>query len=295
MDYFCRKKNMSIKEQFEQTEKLYHFTKFDTALKILESNRLRFGRLDNMNNIHENDKIEFVGPNNQQINEFPSEVLDALHDEIYKYRQISLTTEGQPGDNLGFNLHQMWGIYADKGEGVCLVFDKKELEKSHDMKNINLGRVNYDDTKKLESFFISDSKNPEEVLDEIKKHIPDIYFHKRKEWEHEQEYRLIKRCPNAAKEEYLLLGHALKFIILSSKLRNIDEVRYFENIDNIKRRAEEIEKVRKIGKAGKVPVLVYGNGLFDYALCTEDGKKEVWNSKDGYDILVIGKNCKLAL
>lgn len=286
---------MSIKEQFEQTEKLYHFTKFDTALIIIESNRLRFGRLDNMNDIHENDKIEFVGANNQQINEFPSEVLDALHDEIYKYRQISLTTEGQPGDNLGFNLHQMWGIYADKGEGVCLVFDKKELEKSHDMKNINLGRVNYDDTKKLESFFISDSKNPEEVLDEIKKHIPDIYFHKRKEWEHEQEYRLIKRCPNAAKEEYLLLGHALKFIILSSKLRNIDEVRYFENIDNIKRQAEKIEKARKIGKAGKVPVLVYGNGLFDYALCTEDGKKEVWNSKDGYDILVIGKNCKLAL
>ena len=286
---------MSIKEQFEQTEKLYHFTKFDTALKILESNRLRFGRLDNMNDIHENDKVEFVGANNQQINEFPSEVLDALHDEIYKYRQISLTTEGQPGDNLGFNLHHMWGIYADKGEGVCLVFDKKELEKSHDMKNINLGRVNYDDTKKLESFFISDSKNPEEVLDEIKKHIPDIYFHKRKEWEHEQEYRLIKRCPNAAKEEYLLLGHALKFIILSSKLRNIDEVRYFENIDNIKRQAEKIEKARKIGKAGKVPVLVYGNGLFDYALCTEDGKKEVWNSKDGYDILVIGKNCKLAL
>ena len=290
-----KKKNMSIKEQFEQTEKLYHFTKFDTALKIIESNRLRFGRLDNMNDIHENDKIVFADANNQYINEFPSEVLDALHDEIYKYRQISLTTEGQPGDNLGFNLHQMWGIYADKGEGVCLVFDKKELEKSHDMKNINLGRVNYDDTKKLESFFISDSKNPEEVLDEIKKHIPDIYFHKRKEWEHEQEYRLIKRCPNAAKEEYLLLGHALKFIILSSKLRNIDEVRYFENIDNIKRQTEKIEKARKIGKAGKVPVLVYGNGLFDYALCTEDGKKEVWNSKDGYDILVIGKNCKLAL
>ena len=40
---------MSRKEQFEQTEKLYHFTKFDTALKIIESNRLIFGRLDNMN------------------------------------------------------------------------------------------------------------------------------------------------------------------------------------------------------------------------------------------------------
>jgi len=39
---------MNIKEQFEKTEKLYHFTSFDTALKIIESNRLRFGRLDNI-------------------------------------------------------------------------------------------------------------------------------------------------------------------------------------------------------------------------------------------------------
>lgn len=127
---------MSIKEQFEQTEKLYHFTKFDTALKILESNRLRFGRLDNMNDIHENDKIEFVDSNNQPINRFPSRVLDALHDEIYKYRQISLTADDKPSDKLGFNLHQMWGLYAEKGEGVCFVFDKIELEKSYDMKNI---------------------------------------------------------------------------------------------------------------------------------------------------------------
>jgi hypothetical protein len=274
---------MSVKEKFEKTEKLYHFTSFDTALKIIESNRLRFGRLNNMNDIHENDKIEFVDANNQQINKFPSKVLDALHDEIYKYRQISLTTEGQPGDNLGFNLHQMWGIYADKGEGVCLVFDKKELEKSHDMKNINLGRVNYDDTKKLESFFISDSKNPEEVLDEIKKHVRDIYFHKRKEWEHEQEFRLLRRCPVATKEDYLWYGKALKYVILSSTLRNKDEVRYFKNIDDIKAKTKDI------------PVLIYGNGLFDYALCTEDGEEELWNSNDGYDILIIGENCELDL
>ena len=71
---------MSVKEKFEKTEKLYHFTSFDTALKIIESNRLRFGRLNNMNDIHENDKIEFVDANNQQINKFPSKVLDALHD-----------------------------------------------------------------------------------------------------------------------------------------------------------------------------------------------------------------------
>jgi len=271
---------MSIKEQFEQTEKLYHFTKFDTALKIIESNRLRFGRLDNMNDIHENDKMEFVDANNHIINEFPSEVLNALHDEIYKYRQISLTAERDPGDKLGFNLHQMWGLYADKGEGACLVFDKKELTKGLD-DGIDKERVSYDDT--IESFFISFSNDPHKVSDEVRNHINDIFYHKRKEWEHEQEFRLLKRCPVATREEYLWYGKALKYVILSSTLRNKDEVRYFKNIDDIKAKAKDI------------PVLIYGNGLFDYALCTEDGKEELWNSNDGYDILVIGKNCELAL
>lgn len=261
---------MNIKDQFKQTEKLYHFTKFDTALRIIESNRLRFSKLDNMNDIHENDKIVFLDANNQRINEFPSDVLDALHDEIYKYRQISLTAEGQPGDELGFNLHQMWGLYADRGEGVCLVFDKKELSKWLNAK-MKKERVSYDD--KIESFFISFSDDHLMVPNEIMNHTKDIFYHKRKEWEHEQEFRLLKRCPVATKEEYLWYGKALKFVILSSTLRNKDEVRYFKNITDIK------------AKAKNIPVLVYGNGLFDYALCTEDGKEEIWNSKEGYNVM----------
>ena len=41
-----------------------------------------------------------------------------------KYRQISLTIDDMEQNKLGFDLHQMWGLYADKGKGVCLVFDK---------------------------------------------------------------------------------------------------------------------------------------------------------------------------
>ena len=142
-------------------------------------------------------------------------------------------------------------------------------------------RVSYDD--KIESFFISFSDDHLMVPNEIMNHTKDIFYHKRKEWEHEKEFRLLKRCPVATKEEYSWYGKALKFVILSSTLRNKDEVRYFKNITDIK------------AKAKIIPVLVYGNGFFDYALCTEDGKEEIWNSKDGYEILVIGKNCKLAL
>ena len=283
---------MSIKEQFEKTEKLYHFTSFDTALKIIESNHLRYGRLNNMNDIHENDKIVFVDANNHPTDKFPSDVLDELYDEIYKYRQISLTADDNEGDKDGFVLHQMWGLYADKGEGVCLIFDKKELEKGFGSATLH-DRVSYDKT--VDSYYISLSNTADKVSVEIREHANEIFFHKRREWEHEQEYRLLRRCPLATREEYLFLGHALKFVILSSRLHNLDEVLYFKKIKNIKDKIEKTEKARNRGEVGRIPVLVYGNGLLDYALCTEDGTEELWNSNDGYDVLIVGENCELEL
>lgn len=283
---------MSIKEQFEKTEKLYHFTSFDTALKIIESNHLRYGRLNNMNDIHENDKIVFVDANNHPTDKFPSDVLDELYDEIYKYRQISLTADDKEGDKDGFDLHQMWGLYADKGEGVCLIFDKKELEKGFGSAALH-DRVSYDKT--VDSYYISLSNTADKVSIEIREHANEIFFHKRREWEHEQEYRLLRRCPLATREEYLFLGHALKFVILSSRLHNLDEVLYFKKIKNIKDKIEKTEKARNRGEVGRIPVLVYGNGLLDYALCTEDGTEELWNSNDGYDVLIVGENCELEL
>lgn len=273
---------MVKKERFLKMEKLYHFTSYDTALIIIESNRLRFSRLTNMNDIHENDKIVFV---NAQINSIPSEVFDSLHDEIYKYRQISLTADDKENDKDGFDLHQMWGLYAEKGEGVCLVFDKKELEKSLVDSKIHRQRIAYDDTPELESFVVYESQKPEAVLAELESRIPDIFFHKRKEWEHEQEYRLLKRCPDEIKEEYLLLGHALKYVIMSSKLRTVDEVRYFKNIKDIAEKVENVEKARNIGEEGAISILIYGNGLFNYTLGDANGNYEIWNSNDGYETL----------
>lgn len=283
---------MNIKEQFEKMEKLYHFTTYDTAHKIIESNRLRFSKLTNMNDIHENDKIMFVDVNKRPFDKFPSDVLDALYNEIYKYRQISLTADNEEGDKDGFDLHQMWGLYADKGEGVCLVFDKKELEKEYGACVLHK-RVSYDKT--VESYYVSFSNNPNNVAVEIKGHTDEILFHKRIEWEHEQEYRLLQRCPISTREEYLYLEHALKFVILSSKIRNINEELFLKKIKDIKEKVEKIEKARNIGELGKITVLVYGNSLFDYSLCTIDGEEELWNSEKKYDVFVIGENCKLAL
>jgi hypothetical protein len=271
---------MSIKESFEKTEKLYHFTTLEKALRIIDSNRLRFGRLSNMNDIHEADKIMFVDANGHPIDKFPSDVLDVLNNEVYSYRQISFTADDEEDDKDGFDLHQMWGLYADKGEGMCLVFDRKELEKWIGT-DVEHERISYD--KDVKSYHISFSDNPTEIPNEVKKQVNEIFYHKRKEWEHEQEFRLLKKCPITTKEEYLWYGKALKFILLSSKLRNIDEVRYFKQIDDIKTKAKD------------VPILIYGNGLLDYALVDSDHKDIIWDSNNGYDILIPGINCNFIL
>ena len=283
---------MDIKKQFERMEKLYHFTTFDTALKIIESNCLRFGRLSNMNDIHESDKLMFVDADTEQsIDEFPSDLLDTLYDEIYKYRQISFTSDGKKKDKNGFDLHQMWGLYADKGEGVCLVFDKEELNRELSNLDVIHDKVLY--AKAVKSHFISVSHKPENVPAEVKKNIRYIFFHKRKEWEHEQEYRLIKKCQNTTKEEYLPLYHALKYVILSSKLQDTDEVRHRQKIKDIKEKLKKIENNGDTGKARRIPILIYGNGFFNYSLIGEKGEGTLWNSEEGYNVLIPGKNCEI--
>ena len=153
-------------------------------------------------------------------------------------------------------------------------------------------RVKYD--KILESSVVSLSQKTDAIPSEVKNNVHKIFFHKRIEWEHEQEYRLIKKCQNTTKEEYLLLGQSLRFIILSSKLRNIDDVRYFNNIRDIQEAVKKVEEVRNMGNVGTIPVLIYGNGLLDYSLCLS-GEEVIWNSKDRYNILKPCVNCNLGI
>ena len=45
-------------------------------------------------------------------------------DEMRRYQVISFAQDRdyEGYDFLGFDLHTLWGLYADKGRGVCLVF-----------------------------------------------------------------------------------------------------------------------------------------------------------------------------
>ena len=270
--------NRIMREEFKNIKKLYHYTKFDTAIKILESHSLRFGRLHNMNDIHENDKLSYVDSTGTPINSFPSDVLNAIDCEMAKYRQISLTADDDKKGKLGFDLHQMWGLYAEKGKGVCLVFDKEILCKQIDDAILHK-TVLYDTS--VESFNIATPNDSQGIQHDIQRQAEILFFQKRKEWEHEQEYRYIKRCPNLKKEEYLDYGKALKYIILNSAIEDAD-------VNKFKKMVEDLNKY-----AENVPILLYGNGLLDYSLLDINKTEIIWNSSNGYDILIPEENCEI--
>lgn len=87
-------------------------------------------------------------------------------------------------DYLGFDLHTMWGLYAEKGYGVCLVFDKDRLR---------LREGDYGGDVKYGSFIPEDyefvNKTTAGIRSEIWDRREELFFYKRKEWEYEQDLK----------------------------------------------------------------------------------------------------------
>ena len=89
---------------------LFHYTKFESALKIITTKRLLFGDFSKMNDISESCREVF--------NELAEE-------ELKKYQSLSFTIDKK--GKRAFEIDSLWGYYAEKGNGVCLAFDKKKI------------------------------------------------------------------------------------------------------------------------------------------------------------------------
>lgn len=109
----------NLQVQFRSLQKAYHYTTFQTAIKILESKSLRFGKLNNMNDFHENDKLCFVDSDKNPIGPNSFDVLEALQDGIYKYRQISFPLIPTTGKDLTFT---KCGDCMLKREMACVLY-----------------------------------------------------------------------------------------------------------------------------------------------------------------------------
>lgn len=107
----------------EKRKHLYHFTSFETLVKIWLSKELLFADVRNVNDIIEQ-TIEFKFSNLQKL-----PLVGAIEDSRYAYKQISLTMD-YDSYLKGCMSSMMWGYYADKTSGVCIELDFDKLSLS---------------------------------------------------------------------------------------------------------------------------------------------------------------------
>lgn len=215
---------------------VFHFTKFESALRIIATQSLKFGRFENMNDIAEV-KRDVYGM-------IPA---DIISNELAKYQSISLTLD-QPS-HRGFKIDPLWGHYAQGGNGACLVFDKDKLSQrvvEQFGEKAKIAPINYLPNSSNAVFTEGDSQ--EAVEKYIEDNLEDIFFTKSLDWEYEQELRILIK-EDGANEKYLYWDDALiavtlclpkvydykespEFKILKSMLANIPILNYTTSIGN---------------------------------------------------------------
>lgn len=205
-------RKMVTPKAFQSIEKLYHYTSFETALKIIASGKLRYGRLMDMNDVNEAYRYVYY---NKDLNISSQDVLQ----ELSLYRQLSFSVDGV---NCGYNISPMWGHYAHKGRGVCLVFDRNKLEnKLLEQSNVFSKTITY--VPNYSGYIYIKASD---IAQNIANQKDEIFFSKSSEWEYEQEYRVIKKFNDTDGDEFF----DIKDCIIAVIMYYADDVNYNDKI-----------------------------------------------------------------
>ncbi|MDE6463047.1 MAG: DUF2971 domain-containing protein [Muribaculaceae bacterium] len=230
--------------EFEATEKLYHFTNFEAACKILASKTLLLSSLSGLNDVNESFRTIYSRDLDKSL---------SWKDLESKFRQLSLS-EDKDGA-LGFLNLPMWGNYADKGKGACIVLDKNKFIRELDKQGLWHGEIDYVD--KYDNDLIISSE------EDIVRNHRIIFFQKDSTWRFEQEYRVVG------------YNTALKSVDISACLKWV--IMYCMGEDSIFNTAEYKALAQILGKERVDDILAYGRFLNEESLTDSSGGNPVWS------------------
>jgi hypothetical protein len=214
---------------------LYHYTKSSNFFEhIYQNGTLRFNALRNMDDPYE--KMHLAGayspdfdssgeadrnhPRNQNaLNELRENVCIASFSVDKRPRGFTAST----GLYRGYAKPRMWIQYADKGNGVCLVFSKNKLlellhKKILDSKRILHRKITYTDSISDKSLTIYGQNlvSVSDIQKYFRKHASTLLFSKNQDFRDEQEYRV---CIQGEGQEHfdIEFEDALQGVIFSDK------------------------------------------------------------------------------
>ena len=163
--------------------KLYHYTSFESFVKIWLSQKILLGSIENVNDFMEyKHTVEVNNPCCLPLTE-------VFNDVRMSFRQLSFTLDDDRME--GFKNPMMWGQYANKGRGVCMEFDFNKLFLNYkDKSEVFDGFVCYKDKlPKLPPINGIITRN--DIRRYILRNKEPIMFTKFTVWDAENEYRII--------------------------------------------------------------------------------------------------------
>ncbi len=185
----------------DRYKRLYHYTSFDTFVKIWLTKQLKFGVVENVNDIQEAE-ISCQISNPQQM------PLMCAYDDIRReYKQISLTMD-YDSYIRGCMSPMMWGHYADKRKGVCIELDYDKLTFPDGSLK---GEVKYKPVLPKYCQLNPNIKNITQLRSFIKRKSKEIFFTKQSSWKGENEFRIVCNI-----SDYLDISEAITSVYLTS-------------------------------------------------------------------------------
>lgn len=205
---------------------LFHYTRFEKFLEILNNLSLRPSSFGGLNDMNEGNV------NNMNMNENFMVMYDAEKCINERCRLLCFTQNydiegyGQEGTNHP----AMWGHYADNSNGVCIVIDKEAFIKKNqailDNHFYRFDDVDYDIFNTPHDDKINYSaKN---ARDFIKDNWKALFFLKHKDWENEDEHRLFIMDYDGV----FSIDGCIKYIVLGRKLF-LDDARIKQIMDRV--------------------------------------------------------------
>lgn len=178
---------------------LYHYTSFDSALKIFDAGKLMMRSLSNMNDpfefLNRNHGVFYNGcPTGKELSSMVTKHTHAHAERSNGVRMAAFSVDNEDHKILhkGWNLFSNWTWYGQNHAGVCLVFDYEHLVNDFNSYFDNSsckhehGLITYAaDFDTYEDMF---GEPHESFTDET--HI-DHLFTKPDSYEREQEYRFL--------------------------------------------------------------------------------------------------------
>jgi len=237
---------------------IFHYTSLESAIKILNSKRLMFNDIKKSNDFLENridlDGFSYVGENYLNINTIRKQ----LNNTFNLFKQICFTTNLTTilygghislesisnNENFrelimapyhfhcipvgGFNKNRLWEQYANKGKGVCLIFDKSKLSETTINKNeIYKQQIRYTiDFESIEGRERLESNNND--LQNEDEYILNNLNYKHFDYRDESEFKLITKCGS---EDYIEITDSLSGIIFGPNSNKEELNGMYENLD----------------------------------------------------------------